>query len=296
MRGPILQKALVCEEMFVRTYRGNPAMGRDVARAYFMIGKIHALLEHDVEAEQAYRSALLLQQARMRDAPEDLSNAKLLNVGLARLSELYFRTSRPDQAVGIYAATVRELESLPAPKLEGEAASSFLGEVYAGLASALRSTGRFAEAMAAWDGAIKYHRGPDRDQLLVRRAACQACLGDHAGAAEAVQAATLNRPERPEVWYNAACALGLCCPAALRDLRVSADRRQDLANQYARQAMHLLSLAAAENFFVDFELDLRLLETDKDLDPLRSRPDFQKLLAEQRDLSRAQHGRATPDR
>jgi tetratricopeptide (TPR) repeat protein len=186
------------------------------------------------------------------------------------------------------------LESLPGQKLEGDAVRSFQGELHAGLANTLRSTGRFVKAIEAWDQAIQLGRKADRDRFLAGRAVCQACLGDHTGASETVKAATNHKPELTVVWYDAACAVALCCPAALKDSRLTTGRRHELADQYARQALQLLSLAAADHMFTDFQIDLLRLETDRDLDALRSRADFQKLVAEQQAL--AQRSRATPDR
>jgi serine/threonine protein kinase len=294
IRATILEKGLACHEMFVRTHEANPAMRADVGRAYAMIARIHDLLRHDAEAEKVYCYAVLLHQDRMREAPEDSQNTKMLTWSLDRLSELYLRRGQPEQAMAGYAATIRELEALPGPKLQGEAARSLLAELHAGLASTLRSTGRDALALAHWKKAIELDPGENLAWFLTGRAKCQASLGDHSGAAQTVQAATERKPKFNQVRYDSACALALCCPAAQDDVRLSAPRRRELAEEYTRSALDLLRLAAVNGMFTSLQMNLRDLETDRDLDALRSHPEFQKLVAEQQSL--AQRVRATPDR
>jgi tetratricopeptide (TPR) repeat protein len=196
--------------------------------------------------------------------------------------------------VAIYAETIQQLGAQLANRLPGGAAKSCLSEVQAGLASTLHATGRCAEALAAWDQAIKLDAGENHDGFLAQRAVSLASLGDHTGAAATAQAATARKPAISMVWYDAARALAQCCPAALQDARLSTSRRLELADQYARQALHVLRLAAADRMFTDFQITLGHLETDRDLDPLRSRPDFQSLVAEQR--AEAQRVRTVPDR
>jgi tetratricopeptide (TPR) repeat protein len=161
-------------------------------------------------------------------------------------------------------------------------------------ASTLRSAGRYTDAMAAWDRAIGADVGANRDQFLARRAICQAALGDHAGASSSARAAMARKPEFTEVWYDAACALALCGPAALRDARLPTGRRRELAGRYAGEALDLLRRAAANHMFTSLQMNLHQLETDRDLDSLRSRPDFQHLVAEQQALEHRL--RAAPDR
>jgi hypothetical protein len=75
--------------------------------------------------------------------------------------------------------------------------------------------------------------------------------------------------------YKAAEALCYFVGAAEKDTRVPEARRKQLARGYADQAMDLLRQAvkAGQNNVGD-------LKGDPDLDPLRGREDFKKLIAE----------------
>jgi tetratricopeptide (TPR) repeat protein len=289
MRGKILQEALNCHEMFIRIHRENPAMRDDVARAYLVIGDVYGHLERDAEAADAYRQARRLYWEGVREVPENPRQGRGLFLAVRDLSKLQLRMGQAHAAVETYARAIEELEALLGKTPRGEAARSCLGEVHGGLAGTLCSLGRYAPALAAWDRALQVAPEANRDEYLARQAVCRAYLGDHASAAAAARAATAHG----EVWYEAACAYARCSAAAQEDARLSTGRRQELAEQYARQAVDQLRRAAADREFTNFQTALRMLETDKDLDPLRARPDFQKLLAEQQ--AQAQRIRAVPE-
>jgi hypothetical protein len=75
--------------------------------------------------------------------------------------------------------------------------------------------------------------------------------------------------------YNAACFLSLCAPLAQKDAMLSESRRKDLARQYGDRAIALLRQAVAKGY-----KDAAHMKQDTDLDPLRGREDFKKLMAE----------------
>jgi hypothetical protein len=64
-------------------------------------------------------------------------------------------------------------------------------------------------------------------------------------------------------------------PLAERDTNLSEAQRKDRAQTYADRAMTTLRQAVQNGY-----KDVAHIKKDTDLDPLRSRPDFQKLLQE----------------
>jgi hypothetical protein len=64
-------------------------------------------------------------------------------------------------------------------------------------------------------------------------------------------------------------------PRAERDTKLPEARRQELARSYGDRAVAALRQALANGY-----KDIAHLKKDKDLDPLRRRDDFQKLLRE----------------
>jgi serine/threonine-protein kinase len=75
--------------------------------------------------------------------------------------------------------------------------------------------------------------------------------------------------------HDAAAALAQCVPVVDKDEQLPAEQREMQAQFYADQAMQMLQQAVAKGY-----KDVAQLKKDKDLDPIRKRDDFQKLLAE----------------
>ena len=75
--------------------------------------------------------------------------------------------------------------------------------------------------------------------------------------------------------YNAACFLAGCVPLAAKDAKLPEARRQELARGYADRALAALRQAVADGY-----RDAAHMKKDTDLDPLRARADFKKLLAD----------------
>ena len=75
--------------------------------------------------------------------------------------------------------------------------------------------------------------------------------------------------------YIAGCFLSICIPIVAQHEKLDANQRKVAAQFYGDQAMKLLRDAVNKGF-----KDARHMKKNKDLDPLRQREDFKKLLAE----------------
>jgi hypothetical protein len=69
------------------------------------------------------------------------------------------------------------------------------------------------------------------------------------------------------MFYDTACVYALSAAAAKHDAKLS--------NEYAARALELLREAVAQGY-----KDVAHIKKDKDLDPLRDRDDFKKLMAQ----------------
>src|SRR5262249_31209748 len=114
-------------------------------------------------------------------------------------------------------------------------------------------------------------------------------LGEHVEAAETAGGFLRAAVDPPQDAFMAACLLAGCVRLAQTDERLSAERRRELAESYAERAVGLLRQAVAKGY-----KDLEALKKRPELEPLRSRGDFQALLA---DLEKkpVTAGGATPD-
>jgi hypothetical protein len=99
--------------------------------------------------------------------------------------------------------------------------------------------------------------------------------GAHAEASAAADQLAQGHFEPAKDRYKAACVLAGCTPLAAKDAKLPEARRQELAKEYADRAVAALRQAVADGY-----RDAAQLRKDPDLDPLRGRDDFRKLLAE----------------
>ena len=102
--------------------------------------------------------------------------------------------------------------------------------------------------------------------------------GDHKQAA--VEAEQLNSDQETAgtTLYNLSCVFSLSAQAAADDQDLSEEERTRLEEHYATRAIKLLTRAREKGFFNPLNVDH--MKRDMDLDPIRSREDFKKLVAE----------------
>jgi len=163
----------------------------------------------------------------------------------------------------------------------------YLAQAYSGRGGSLFGLGRYAEAIQAFDRALELDDGSLREETSrLRRFAILslqqvsvpalrlARAGDHVKAAAAAAVLVKGPNAHPEMDYNAACVYAICA-AKVKGQNSTA------AEGYALQAVALLRQASARGFFKDPKM-LKQLQNDKDLDPLRDRPDFKQVLEEAR--------------
>jgi serine/threonine protein kinase len=109
----------------------------------------------------------------------------------------------------------------------------------------------------------------------IRRALLLAKRGDHARPTEEAEAVVRQGPCSSRNLYNAGCVFSLASAAADQDIKLSPAERNRLKARYANQAMDYLRQSVAQGY-----RNPSIIKPDHDLDPLRGREDFQKLLAE----------------
>jgi hypothetical protein len=113
--------------------------------------------------------------------------------------------------------------------------------------------------------------------LLAIRATVLARQGRHADAAATAGKLHDLAPKDAGVLYDAACGYALCVPAVAHDRKpeqlTAAEKTQ--REHYADRAVAVLREAVANSY-----QDAAHIKQDSDLDALRARADFQKLVAE----------------
>jgi hypothetical protein len=99
----------------------------------------------------------------------------------------------------------------------------------------------------------------------------------------------INKPSvAGECLFDAACVYALSAAAAGRDPQLVFIEQEALADKYATRAIELLTRARTAGFFKN-PANVGELKKGKDLDPLRLRADFQKLLTDLEDQATPRH-------
>jgi len=145
-----------------------------------------------------------------------------------------------------------------------------------GRAEAHTGLGWLDEARGDWDKALEFATDQQRDLFRIKRAVVQLGLGAHREATAEASDVASNQPN-PERIFDAACICSLASAAATIDNKLSKADRDTLVEDYAARAIVYLGKAQEGGVFKKPE-NIEALKIAKELDPLRSRKDFKKLL------------------
>jgi tetratricopeptide (TPR) repeat protein len=151
---------------------------------------------------------------------------------------------------------------------------SILRNAHWGRAAALHGLGRYADAVKDWDRALAL--GPDRARerdLRFSRAVSLGQAGEHAKAVAEANALAAAADVDSGTLYNLACVVAVVS-AAVKNANTPGADASRLAETYSARAIELLQLAVAKGY-----KDAALMKKDKDLDAVRDREDFKRLVA-----------------
>ena len=138
----------------------------------------------------------------------------------------------------------------------------------------------YRQAQANWEKLVAGFPGETgyRSQLLgILGALAENLLqqGKHAEAAKVAEKFPGARPKDANGYQKAAVLLARCITLADKDAQITQAKRKELAQSYADRAIALLRQAVARGY-----QDAAQLKKDANIEPLRGRDDFRKLLAE----------------
>jgi tetratricopeptide (TPR) repeat protein len=308
------RQALAVLEEVAAAHPGDPGIRRQLATVQDNLGHLYKDRFKDrlAEAEAAYRAGLALRAKLAAEFPDDAAYRRELSGSHNNLGLLLDDTRRPEEAeaeqlaaVHIREELVSHFQGVPEYRVllagscgnvgrlyrkHGRAADSlawftrgietlaaerereprneetrvFLRNTHAGRALALADLRRHAEALKDWDAAIALSPEPEaRGRERASRATSLVQAGRVAEAVAEVADLTRSAGWSAEQLYDFACVYSLASG-------------KDPANReaFAARAVGLLRQAVAAGW-----KDAAHLRTDADLDPLRMREDFQKLLA-----------------
>jgi tetratricopeptide (TPR) repeat protein len=269
-------------------YPAVPDYRHEVVRAQMNLGVIYGRLGRADAAVSAHRDAA---STALRLA-DDYPTVTEYRLHLARvrnaLGEDLAAGGKPKEAEAVLADAVPVWEKLYADNPNSPTNLGGLVFTLTRLGMAIETQKDYPRARTILERAEKLRaaspqvlaRDPDGSNseryLFTHLHRTLANLGDHAGAsAYADRLAALAGPEGAENAYNAGCYLARCSALAAKDETIPAETRSVLANEYAGRAVKHLQAAVSGGF-----RDQKAYATDTDLNPLRDRDDFKKLLAD----------------
>ncbi len=272
--------AIAIQGRIVADFPAVPEYRQELAQSHNNLAIVLAGQGKRDDADTAYHAALAIQERLVKDFPAMPDYAVELAGSYGNLGNLVRNGGQPQASLDWYE---RALSTL-APVLQAEprlvSARQCLRSVLVRRALALISLQRNADALRDWDQLLESDEGPPgRDAIRLQRALTLVHLGDHVRATAEAQELAQAKAMASTTLYDLACVYALASVFAHRDATLALAEQERLASDYASRSVGLLAKAQAAGFFKE-QAEFEHLKKDPDLDPLRSRPDFQQLLHE----------------
>jgi serine/threonine protein kinase/tetratricopeptide (TPR) repeat protein len=258
------QKGLAVQEKLVADFPKIPEHRTELATAYMNRGVLLWRRGRREEARTSSEKALALHEALARDYPEAPEHAVTLGGSYCNMGAMFNDLGRPEEALPWLARAIATLEAVQQRASKPATAQRFLVNSLNARAEALDKLQRYPEALADWDRSVALEEGPRRVEIRLARAGTLARAGKHAEAVAEAAALTGEKNAPPRLLYNAACVFAVASA-------VPSDNA--LRERYAAQSIELLGTAIDRGF-----KNARELQKDPDLEPLRQRADFKKMV------------------
>jgi tetratricopeptide (TPR) repeat protein len=279
--------ALKLREELATQHPELPQYRFDLAGSHNNLGLLLRDLGQRAEAAAAFRTALKLKEELVAQHPELPQYRQDLASSHNNLGNLLKALGKGTEAEAAYRAALKLSEELAAQHPAIPDYHHDLAGTLVNLADLLREQQYYAQTRALLEQAEPHHQAAlqanpshpayrqfyrNNRQVLARTLTG---LGAHAAAARtAEQLAGLGVSPATDA-YNAVCIFASCVPLAEKDTQLPEAERPKQARAYADRALALLHQAVVKGF-----QDVAHMKKNTELDPLRSREDFKKLLAD----------------
>ncbi len=268
------RKALAIEEKLVKEHPSVMGYWSDLANNYYGLGATYYALGDRRAGRDSHKKGL---EIRKRLAEEHRTVTQFaVDLG-STYRALGNQSGNNPERVKWYSEAIATLEDVLKREPNDGRAQNQLARAYSGRARALNGLDKYAEALQDWKRLEEM--GRDKARVVRQgRAMTLAGLGDYPKAAD--EAFALSRGKlTPDQMAGTARIYGRCLDAVRKDdKRPEADRTK-LAAFYADRAMTLLR-RARQGGWLEKPENRTFLERCPDYDALRGRPDFRKLLRE----------------
>jgi serine/threonine-protein kinase len=268
-------EALRIQEKLAKDRADIPHYRRDLARTQHSLGSFY-LATDAAKSDAAFKNALALWEGLLKDHARELD----YSIGLSRtcfsLGDVARNGKHGKDALVLFDRALDCLDAKGQPRVENPEVKEALMVAHQARAVTLTQMGKVVESVPDWDRALVLmdERDPRRPRVQLPRAMALARAAKYKEAVEAAETVTADASlGTPPFLFARAQVYSVCAAAA------GMGSEPDLADQYGKQAVKLLSAAFAEKTFNTKDTREKL-KNDTDLQALRGRPDFQKLVSD----------------
>ncbi len=256
------RKALAINEKLALEFPAVPEYRAYLAASGNNLGIVLARMGKRLEAEEQYRKALAIQEKLVADFPAVPHYRVELGGSYCNFAIQFSDSGGLGESLEWFEKAIRTLTAVYEQDRRSVGASQFLRIGYLHRAMAYDRLRRFADAIKDWDKAIELSPISEHPPFRAARAISRVQAGQADAAVAEVAELTKMPSWNSGQWYNFAC---ICAIASGK----SADKKQE----YADRAMELLQKAVKAGWS-----DGAHMAKDTDLDPIRGREDFKKLI------------------
>jgi len=259
------RQSLALMDKLVADFPNAPDCRRGLAESYTGLGQLLFQFGRRPEAETAFRQALALDEKLTADFPEiPQYTIALAGSQVNRGILLQHEGGHEVEALEWYDRAIALLKSLLETQPSVAHGRKFLRNAHWGRAGVLDRLERYGDALKDWDRAIALSSPHEQPQLRASRATSKIGAGMAAEAVAEVAELMKGTNWHLDQWYDFACIYA-----------IASNKIADKKQVYGDQAIKLLQKAVTAGY-----KDAAHIKKDKDLDALRDREDFKKLVAD----------------
>jgi serine/threonine-protein kinase len=273
------QEAIQIREKLAQLPPSSPPLLQDLAWSYHNLGDIFDDNGQLQKAEQVRAKALAIRERLVRENPKVLEYTASLATSYHSAGQQLARSGKQQEALAWYDQEIRLLEEALRQEPRHAEAKKFLCYGHWARAETLAKLDRHADALKEWDTALNLDAGLRRAELRMHRALALARVNDHTRAAAEAQELAQDKKLAGEKLFFLAGVYGLCIRVVRQDTGLQTGEQEVLAGRFVEGAMGLLVRARTAGFF-KAPPNVERLKKDENLDSLRPRADFKKLLRE----------------
>jgi serine/threonine-protein kinase len=256
-------KALLIQQQLTDEYPAVPAYRQELARSHHNLGILLAGQNQPEKAAQQYGKALAIRQKLAEQYPAVPAYQVELGGGCGNYGNLLSAGGKLAESLPWYDRAIRTLTAVHRQDARLVTARLFLRNSHGGRAVAYDGLKRHAEAVRDWSRVIELSPPREQTKFRVHRAASRIGAGQVAEAVAEVAELTKAGTWDAGQWYDFACIYALA----------AGGQDGGKKKEYADRAMELLQRAVKAGY-----RDAVHMGKDRDLDVLRGREDFKKLM------------------